>query len=330
MAMSDFLRRFVGTANGPQDRVFQGFVAFAVIVGGYTGLRHARLDGALRRASTCLAQEDAAGAGRAVEDARAIDADNPRVRLAALDLNLLLGEVDAAQGGLAAFTTGDMSGKLTAAAHGDVLLLQGDLAAAAGDLETAKKHYAGARLLVDREEVVVARLERLGRREQRTAEERAALFADFNRLLEAAEARNVEVVPLRARDLSQRIMKVSNLDARTKLFLAVSAAERAARAGSQVGMFSIPSGALVSPRLTAPVRDESPARTALAERVYQRKLAEYQQAVAAGDERRDSVESARRERAAAASRIAAQNLDEARALIAEARDLLGKEGSAPR
>jgi hypothetical protein len=330
MATSDTVRRFVGTADGWHDWVFRGFVAFAVVMGGGVALQRTRLDRALGRASMCLAQADAGCAGRAVEDARAIDADHPRVRLAGAGLHSLLGEVDEARAGLANFTAGEMSKNLTPAARGDVLLLQGDLEAAAGALGTAKDHYAAARLLVDNQDLVVVRLDRLAQREQRTADERAALFADFNHLFEVAEAGNAEAVPLRARDLSQRVSKLSNRDAGTKLILAVAAAERAARANGQGGFLPALAGASRSARPAPPVRVEVGERTAAAERVYQRRLADYQLAVDAYDERRAAVETARQDRAAAASRTSAQNLAEARSLVAEAKDLLDKDGSASR
>jgi hypothetical protein len=146
MATSDTVRRFVGTADGWHAWVFRGFVVFAVVMGGRTAIQHARLDRALGRAAMCLAQADAACAGRAVEDASAIDADHPRVRLASAGLHLLLGEVDEAKGGLANFTAGEMSKNLTTAARGDILLLQGDIEVAAGALSPAKDHYAAARV----------------------------------------------------------------------------------------------------------------------------------------------------------------------------------------
>lgn len=328
--MSNSLRRFGSTADGRQDWVFRSFVAFAVVMGGYTALHHIRLDRALRRASTCLAQADAACASRAVDDARVIEANHPRVRLAGMDLHLLLGEVDAAKAELAGFNTGEISKNLTPAAHGDMLLLQGDLDAAAGTFAPAKQHYAAARLLVEDENVVVARLARLGQREQRMVEERAALFADFNHLFEEAEAMNSDAVPLRARDLTRRLMKLSNRDVQTKLALAVSAAERAANASIQAGRLADRPGLADSPRPTPPVRDDTVERTAQAERAYQRKLTEYQHAVEVYEEWRTAKESTRLDRAAAASRSCTQNLTEARALFAEARALLEKEGSVAR
>ena len=330
MATSDTVRRFIGATDGWHHWVFRGFVAFAVIMGGSTALQRARLDRALGRASMCLAQADAGCAGRAVEDARAVDADHPRVRLAGLGLQVLLSEVGEARAGLARFRAEEIAKNLTRAARGDELLLQGDLEAAAGALGAAKDHYTAARLLVANQDLVVVRLDRLAQRERRIADERAALIADVNHLLEAAQAGAAEVTSLRIRDLSQRISKLSNVDARMKLFLAVAAADRAASTHGQGGVLpSLPDTSRWA-QPAPPVRVEVGERTAATERIYQRKLVDYQLAVDAYEARRVAVETARQERAAVASRRAAQIVAEARSLVAEAQDLLDKDGSAPR
>lgn len=330
MATSDTVRRVIGAADGWQDWVFRGFVAFAVILGGGVALQRTRLDRALGRASMCLAQADAGCAGRAVEDARAVDADHPRVLLAGLGLHVLLSEVDEARAGLARFRAGETSQNLTAAGRGDELLLQGDLAAAAGAFSAAKDHYAAARLLVTNQDLVVMRLDRLAQREKRIADERAALFADVNHLIEAAETSTAEVTSLRIRDLSQRISKLANVDARMKLFLAVAAADRAASTNGRGRLLPSLPDASRSAAPFPPVRVEVGERTAAAERSYQRRLAEYQLAVEAYDARRSAAETAREDRAAAAARMSAPIIAEARALVAEAEDLLDKDGSAPR
>ncbi len=330
MATSETVRRFIGAADGWQGWVFRGFVAFAVIMAGGVALQRTRLDRALGRASMCLAQADAGCAGRAVEDARAIDADHPRVHLAGLGVHVLLGEVDEAQAGLARFRAGETSKNLTAVGRGDELLLQGDLAAAAGAFGAAKDHYAAARLLVANQDLVAVRLDRLAPREKRNADERAALFADVNHLIEAAEASSAEVTSLRIRDLSQRISKLPNIDARMKLFLAVAAADRAASTNSRGGLLPSWSDPSRSVAPVPPVRVEVGERTAAAERAYQRRLAEYQLAVEAYDARRVAAETARQDRAAAAARMSAPIIAEARAFVAEAQDLLDKDGSAPR
>jgi hypothetical protein len=330
MATSDTVRRFIGAAGGWHDWVFRGFLAFAVIMGGSTALQRARFDRALGRASVCLAQADAGCAGRAVEDARALDADHPRVRLAGLGLHVLLSEVDEARAGLARFKAGELPKNLTPAARGDELLLEGDLAAAAGSFGAAKDHYAAARLLVANQDLVVVRLDRLAQREKRTADDRAALFADINHLIEAAGARAAEVTSLRIRDLSQRISKLGNVDARMKLFLAVAAADRAASINGRSGYApSLPEASRAGLPFP-PVRVDVGQRTAAAERVYQQRLADYQLAVDAYEARRAAAETVRQDRAAAASRETAKVIEEARSLVAEAQDLLDKDGSAPR
>lgn len=328
--MSDTLRRFVAPADGRQDWVFRAFVAFALVMGGLTALHRVRLDRALRRASTCLSQADAAGAGAAVEEARALEADHPRVRLVGMDLHVLLGEIDAAQIELASFEVGETSKNLAPAARGDLLLLQGDLDVAAGTFGPAKAHYSAAQLLVKDQRVVVTRLDRLAQREQRIVDERAALFSDFNHLFEEAQVSNADAVRLRGKDLSQRARNLTNVDARTKLFLAISAAERAAWAGSQAGVFTARAGFGASPRPPPPVRDDTVERTAAAERLYQRKLTAYQQALEVDDARLAALETARIERVAVASKTSTQNLTEARALVAEARAILEKEGAEAR
>jgi hypothetical protein len=308
------------------DWVFLVFVAFALVMSAHTLVQRTRLRNALRLATACLAQADPQCARDAVEEARAFDALDLRVRVATVDLALLLGDAERAETALGALAEEATTRRLRPAERADLLLTQGDLASVRGDPSRAKELYEEASPLIDPGVLVRPRVERLAERERQRRVLLAALFGDLDLLLRAAEGGDADAVVSRARDLFPRISKLGNKEAADKLSAAVSAVQRIAtrpRGGASADL-----DAFAATRPRPPVK--SAVQTPEADAVYEAQRAAYVEAIADWETRRTEAERTRRELAEAATATGEPSLDEVRKQVEEARGALEAPGGRPR
>jgi hypothetical protein len=113
----------------------------------------------------------------------------------------------------------------------DLLLLRGDIAAEKGNAAGARDDFQAARLLVGDADLVSLRLKRIEARDAAaradSAEELEALRKDFFDLFVAAQQGKRDMTDLSVAKAQGWIGRVSHLEARQQLILAVDAARRA-------------------------------------------------------------------------------------------------------
>ena len=315
-----------GAGEGRRDWVFAGFLVFAAGMFAVTGTHRLRLSRALARTSACLAQADVACAGKGVEDARAIEADHPRVRLADAGLQVLLRQPGRALAVVAAIEKdGDT---LPPEARGDLLLVRGDIAATQGAPVTARGHYEAARLLVKNPELVEARLRRIdGLASSNDAYFQSVLSA-CEALADAAENGETETVSLGVREQGPRVARITDADIRSKLSLALSATQRAVQ---EVDQRRRRAGTASPSRMWArpvePTRDESPwaqKNPELASRMYDQAWDRYKQARDRYNAQKDAQDQREMSQRSSSDRVVNESLTSARRLLAEASDAFAR------
>ncbi len=285
-----------------RDWIFLAFLAVALVVAAYTVVQRTRYRRAITSLATCAADADTACAGRALEEARAIDGDNLRTRIGQAQLRVLLGDADAAEHSLVEtfadppkghapivhkvgtaplHIDADGIGSLDAGVRGDLLLVDGDIAAARSQADLARSRWTEAATIVD-EALLRPRRDRLDRR---AAEGEAQMSAslrrlrdDFEKLFAASEAGQLEGSQLIARDLRDRVQRLTSDTARQKLGLSIDAAQRAMMTARTRKMeLDGTSSSMVYGKPEPP--PPSVDRSAYAQRSYEQRMAEYQRAL---------------------------------------------------
>lgn len=293
--------------RGARDWVFVGFVGVAVAGVAYTGVQRTRYRRAMAALATCAADADTTCAGRALEEARTIDRDNLRTRIGQAQLRVLLGDPDAAERALVeVFATKsstvapivrkvgaqplqiDVDGvaALDTAVRGDLLLVDGDIAAASGQVERARVRWTEAAMLVD-ESLVRPRRDRLAARiangEAQMSASLQQLRDDFEKLFIASEAGQTDGAQLIARDLRDRLRGLASETARQKLGLAIDATQRAVAIARQRKSEGESASAAWSgsgkPEPPDPPTADDVRRNPYAQRYYDQRMADYRRAL---------------------------------------------------
>jgi len=274
-----------------RDWVFVAFVALALAVAGFTGVQRTRYGRAMATLAVCAANADTPCAGRALEEARAIDRDNVRTRIGQAQLRVLLGDPGAAEQALVeVFATesfpvvrkvgtqplqidADRIAALDPAVRSELLLVDGDIAAAQAQPDRARSRWTEAALLVD-DSLVRPRRERLAHDVAESGARTSAMLRqlrdDFESFFLASESGQLESAQLGARDLRERLKGLSSETARQKLGLAIDASQRAAVVARQRKAEGEPGEA---PQPPAP--DEQ-RRNVNAQRYYESRFSDYQ------------------------------------------------------
>jgi hypothetical protein len=244
-----------------RDWVFIAFVAFAVLASSFVGVQRVRYGRTIAAFEACAADADAVCAGKQLEGLRSLDAKHVRTRIAQAQVRALLGEADAAEQALVQAVAppppkrsrilptprpsatqqvpprvavesldgdADALAKLEPAARGDALLLLGDIAFLRKELPRAQARWTEASAIVD-DALVRPRVDRvesaLGTGRAKRSADLEQLVDDFEKFFVAVEEGS-DAEQFKARDLSTRIAKLPSEAARSKLSLAISAAER--------------------------------------------------------------------------------------------------------
>ena len=252
-------------ARGQRDWLFLGFVALAVVAGGFTGISRLRYHRALQTFAFCAADADAACAAPALETLRSVDPENVRTELAEAQMRALQGEADVASTMLvraihapvpaapprrqrptvgAQMVLGVATAappavvdvdpqalaKLSSEARGDALLLSGDLAALTGDAKRADARWTEAAGVVD-DALIAPRRARLATKgednDAQLSADLSSIREDFFKLFDQARSGS-DGASYAATALRTRVQTVSPPLARQKLTLAIDAADRCA------------------------------------------------------------------------------------------------------
>jgi len=187
--------------------VFAGYLGFAAIALLYTFVQARRFERALVRLRSCVAHADSACTGAELAAARRIHASDIRLELAEASLSVLLHDADRAAATELTLEgqQKENSSSMESDVRADLLLLRGDIAAEKGNA-------AGARDAAARAD---------------SAEELEALRKDFFDLFVAAQQGKRDMTDLSVAKAQGWIGRVSHLEARQQLILAVDAARRA-------------------------------------------------------------------------------------------------------
>jgi hypothetical protein len=211
--------------------VFAGYLCVAATAVLYGLVQAQRFDRALARVRTCVARADSACTSAELEGARRIRSSDLRLEIADASLALLLHEVDAAAAAEVALENREE--RKGADMHADLLLLRGDIASTRGNQVNARSDFEAAAPLLADPSLVALRLERIDARERAVREENAAelnsLRQDFSELFVAAGQGNREITELRISKAQAWLGRVSHVEAKQELTLAVDAARRASR-----------------------------------------------------------------------------------------------------
>lgn len=212
------------------DWVFAGYLSLAAIALLYTLVQARRFDHALVRLRSCIAHADSACTSAELQAARKIHSSDIRLDLAEASLGVLLHDVERAEATLASQQK-ETPGAVESDVRADWLLLRGDVAAAQGNATAARDDFQAARLLVEDADLVSLRLKRIEANElaarARAADELDALRKDFSDLFVAAEQGKRDITELSVAKAQEWLGRVSHLEARQQLILAVDAARRA-------------------------------------------------------------------------------------------------------
>jgi predicted negative regulator of RcsB-dependent stress response len=212
---------------------FAGYLCLAAAAALYSFVQAQRFDRALARLRWCVARADSACTSAELEMARRIRSTDVRLEIGDASLGLLLHEVDRA-GVTEAKLENPAEPKASprsADVRADLLLLRGDIASVRGNQVDARSDFEAAQPLLADPSLVAVRLERIDARERaahdHSTDELNSLRQDFSDLFVAAREGNREITDLRISKAQTWIGRVSHLEARQKLGLAVDAARRA-------------------------------------------------------------------------------------------------------
>ncbi len=212
---------------------FAGYLCLAAGAVLYGFVQARRFDMALARMRTCVAAADSACAGAALETARRIRPTDIRLEIGDASLALLLHDVDHADAIETTLENRDQekASPRSADVRADLLLLRGDIASERGNQVNARSDFEAAQPLLADPSLVVPRLNRIDARERaardHSVDELDSLRQDFSDLFEAAGQGNRDITELRISKAQGWIGRVSHVEARQQLVLAIDAARRA-------------------------------------------------------------------------------------------------------
>jgi hypothetical protein len=286
-----------------RDWVFIGFVAFAAVMALYTGVQRVRYKRVIAAFAACVAQADTECASRKLEEARVIDAEHLRTRIGQAQLRVLFGDADQAERVLLDVFSNrgllsrppargsapnvdvdaDALGKVDAAARGDLLLLEGDIAAARGQSKRAEMRWGEAAILVDEATLVRPRRDRLSgglaTKAATASSDLEQLRQDFETLFAAADAAQTDTVQLLTRDLRDRVGRLKNDAAQQRFGVALDAATRAMGVAKQRKGEIDSMGNSPFPRPEPPSPLDPAHQDAFSRRLYEQRLADYQRSL---------------------------------------------------
>jgi hypothetical protein len=274
------------------DWLFWAFVFVAGCAFAYKGVARSRVRLAEEEASACLAKRDAACVAASIERGRRFaSSGEPRLDIAGAGLAILTG--DTARAIHAAGLVKALP-DLDATARGELLLVEGDIAEAQGDLKGGRDDWAAAAPFLTDGSLVGDRRSRADRAETDRAyalsAELSALSSAFDELFTLAQTAASDRISVRAGDLNDRLRHLPESDGRAKLLRAVNVAMQAAgaaahkRAPFAYDPFAVPPAAPVDPSPETLRFDPHARERELAE--YGERLARYRSAKSAYEERK--------------------------------------------
>jgi hypothetical protein len=318
MAATGAARSGVGRGAAP-DWLFWSFVFLSAVAFAYKAVARRQVGSALDQATACLSRRDAACVTSAIERARVYaSGPEPRVDIAAAGLLVLKGQVEQAAAAMATVRVLPLEPK----GRGEMLLVDGDIAAAKGQSKVARDDWTAARPLVDDDSLVGSRVSQAERDDADAARalgtELGALRVQLDELFDLAPRADPERLSFRTRDLAERLRHLPESDGRRKLLLSVEVASRASSAAARKrsGYFPAPLPAPVLPPEPDPqtLRYDPHAR--------ERQIAFYNQKLAEYEARKRDAEDNKAQREKDAVAAAASILEEATRLADEGLALL--------
>jgi hypothetical protein len=306
-----------GRAGGP-DWLFWAFVAVAGCAFAYHGLARERVRVAASEASVCLAQRDPVCAASAIERGRTYASkDEPRLDVAAAGLQVLNGKSSEAA---RAADVVRAHPELEPKARGELLLVDGDIAAARGQSKLAREHWLAARDLVEDPSLVSLRTSRADHEAVEQAQDLAgkltAVSTAFDELFELATTAPADRVSVRAGDVRDQVRALPDGEARTKLFRALEVATRAA-SNAAMKRASVAYDPYSGSTPPAPPADPSPETLRYDPHARDRGLARYQEELRAYEARKTASDGRRAQGEADAINAARVMLEEAKRLVGE-------------
>jgi hypothetical protein len=297
--------------------VFAGYLCVAAAAVIYSLVQAQRFDRALARVRTCVARADSACTSAELEAARRIRNSDFRLEIADASLALLLHEVDAAAAAETALENREE--RKGADVHADLLLLRGDIASARGNQVNARSDFEAAAPLLADPSLVASRLERIDARERAAQDESVdqlnSLRQDFSDLFVAAGQGNREITELRVSKAQTWIGRVSHVEARQKLILAVDAARRASRIVDSSNHST--AMALLGDPPRPPVRGVFDIRSGYYGS-YEAQLAQYRDRLDRYNKDRSALEDRRWQHAAEASETSSAAIEQGKQLLDQA------------
>jgi hypothetical protein len=312
----------VQRASRIRDAVVAGYIGLALAVLGYDFVQARRFESTLGRLRSCVAQANSACTSAELEAARRIRNTDVRLEIGEASLGVLLHETDraaATEAVLEAQQKQDAT-PIGTDVRADLLLLRGDIATSKGDLTSARGDFEAAKPLLTDPSLVTVRLKRIEAGETlaraHSADELEDLHKDFSDLFDGAEQGEHDITDLRIAKAQEWVGRVTHVEARQELALAIDAARRAS---------SIVESNNRSTQLTSPLHDppKAPVRGVVdyssgyygsydaQVATYRDKLDRYNKDRAAADERQ-------RQRSAEASQTSSAALGQAKNLLDKA------------